>query len=144
MPSVVLDVNVIVAGFFQGKGAAVAIARHWERGDLNVAISIHIIDQVLEVWTRPFFATRAAEVDRALAVRLMQSAAELFEPDPSVRGVCDDGEDDLVLGTAVAAEADYLVTGDKGFLRIEQYRGVWIVSAAEFLVLIRQELEPDT
>jgi len=42
----------------------------------------------------------------------------------------------LVLGTAVAAGADYLVTGDAGLLRIGEFRGVQIVTAREFLVLI--------
>ena len=59
------------------------------------------------------------------------------EPDLSVSGVCDDTEDDLVLGTAVKANADYLVTGDKGLLQIGEYRGVLIVDAATFLVLVR-------
>jgi predicted nucleic acid-binding protein len=42
----------------------------------------------------------------------------------------------MVLGTAVAAGADYLVTGDAGLLAIGEYRGVRIVSAREFLLLI--------
>lgn len=44
-----------------------------------------------------------------------------------------DLEDDLVLGTAVAAHADFLVTGDKGLLAIGGYRGVRIVTAEQFL-----------
>lgn len=116
-----------------------AIARHWEVGNLDVAISNHIIGQVLDVWTRPYFATRSAEIDRALAVKLMRSAARLVEPDVSVSGVCDDAEDDLVLGTAVTANANYLVTGDKGLRQVSEYRGVRVDGATEFLDLIRNE-----
>ena len=54
----------------------------------------------------------------------MRTDALVVEPDPSVSGVCDDAEDDHVLGTAVAANADYLVTGDRGLLRVGEYRGV--------------------
>lgn len=144
MSSVVLDVNIIVSGFLRGRGAAVTIARRWELGDLDVAISNHIIGQVLDVWTRPYFAARSAEIDRASAVKLMRSAARLVEPDRSVRGVCDDEEDDLVLGPAVAAGAGYLVTGDKGFQQIGEYRGVRIVGAGEFLALVRRDPDPDT
>lgn len=136
-----MDVNIIVSGFLRGKGAAVAIARHWELGNLDVAISDHIIGQVLDVWTRPYFAARSAEIDRALAVKLMRSTARLVETDASVSGVCDDAEDDLVLGTAVTAEAEFLVTGDNGLLGVGAYRGVRIVGAAEFLGLIREECE---
>lgn len=144
MARVVLDVNIIVSGFFRGKGAAVAIAKHWEDGNVDVAISDHIIDRVVEVWTRPFFAARSASIDRALGVKLMRTAASIVEPDPSVSGVCDDDEDDLVLGTAVKANADYLVTGDKGLLRIGAYRGVRIVDASEFLDLIHPGVTPES
>lgn len=140
MPSVVLDVNIIVSGFFRGKGSAVAIAGHWEHGNLDVALSDHIISQVLDVCPRPFFAARSAEIDRQLVLKLMRADALVVEPDPSVSGVCDDAEDDLVLGTVVAANADYLVMGDKGLLQVGEYRGVRIVDAAGFLKLIHDEL----
>lgn len=38
-----------------------------------------------------------------------------------------------MLGTAVKANAGFLVTGDKGLLRIGEYRGMRIVSATTFL-----------
>ena len=56
MPSAVLDVNIIVSGFFRGKGSAVTIAGHWEQGNLDVGLSDHIVSQVIDVWRRPFFA----------------------------------------------------------------------------------------
>jgi predicted nucleic acid-binding protein len=68
-----------------------------------------------------------------------QAYAEPFTPDPSVSGVAPDDEDDLVLGTAVAAEADFLVTGDKGFLAVREFRGVRIVTADEFLAELEKE-----
>jgi predicted nucleic acid-binding protein len=55
------------------------------------------------------------------------------DPDPSVRGVAADLEDDLVLGTAIAANADFLVTGDKAMLALEEHQGVRIVTAERFL-----------
>lgn len=39
----------------------------------------------------------------------------------------------MVLGTAVAAGADYLVTGDQGLLAVGEYNGVRIVTARQFL-----------
>lgn len=57
-------------------------------------------------------------------------------PAPSVRGIAPDAEDDLVLGTAVKAEADFLVTGDRGLLAIGEYRGLRIVTADAFLTIL--------
>ena len=46
-------------------------------------------------------------------------------------GVAPDREDDLVLGTAFAATADFLVTEDNGLHALEAYRGARIVTAGE-------------
>lgn len=53
MAIVVLDVNIIVSGFLRGKGAAVTIASLWEHGELKLAVSDHIINQVSRVWEQP-------------------------------------------------------------------------------------------
>ena len=42
-------------------------------------------------------------------------------------------EDDLVLATAVSAQADYLVTGDRQLLALGTYQGVRNVRAREFI-----------
>lgn len=47
--------------------------------------------------------------------------------------VSEDPADNYVLATAVAGEADYLVTGDHHLLALRSHHRVKIVSAAEFL-----------
>jgi len=44
-----------------------------------------------------------------------------------------DPEDDKFLSCAVSGEATYLVTGDKGLLSLEQYRGLRIMGVREFI-----------
>ena len=133
---VVLDVNIIVSGFLKGDGAPASIAKLWEQQRIVVAISERMIETALYVWKQPYFAKRASDVDVNLAVSLMKEQAELVIPDPSVTGVADDDEDDQVLGAAVSAGADFLVTGDRGLLVIGAYRGIRIVTAREFLTLL--------
>lgn len=66
----------------------------------------------------------------------VSALAALVTPADDVHGVAEDDEDDLVLATAVAANADYLVTGDKYLLRIGEFRGIPIVFPREFLDLM--------
>ena len=49
-----------------------------------------------------------------------------------VRRVCRDAEDDPILGTAVAARCDLLVTGDKDLLELGDYQTIPIVSPRGF------------
>ena len=59
-----------------------------------------------------------------------------------VHGIATHPEDELVLATAVSAQADYLVTGDSQLQKLAAYQGVTIVSRREFLdVLVRLQAD---
>lgn len=42
-------------------------------------------------------------------------------------------EDDLILATAASANADYLITGDRGLQQLGTYAGTKILSPRQFL-----------
>jgi uncharacterized protein len=46
--------------------------------------------------------------------------------------VCRDADDDLILGTALAANADCLITGDKDLLVLQQFQGIDILRPGDF------------
>jgi len=68
----------------------------------------------------------------------VSALADIVTPADDVHSVAEDDEDELVLATAVAARADYLVTGDKYLLRISEFRGIPIVSPREFLDILQE------
>ena len=43
--------------------------------------------------------------------------------------VLDDSDDDMVLATAVAANADMLVSGDSHLLAVGEFRGIPVITA---------------
>jgi predicted nucleic acid-binding protein len=52
--------------------------------------------------------------------------------------VIGDPSDDLVLDCAVAASAQYLVTGDAHLLRLQTYQQVTIISPQDFLQMLER------
>jgi putative PIN family toxin of toxin-antitoxin system len=132
----VLDANVIVSGFAANSGTPAALIERWVIGEFVLVLSEHILDGAARAWGNPYYATRYTAGQAQETLSLLRRSAQLVIPEPSVHGVADDTEDDLVLGTAVAAEADYLVTGDKGLQRIGTYRGIPILSPRDFLSLL--------
>ncbi len=54
-----------------------------------------------------------------------------------VHGVATHPEDDLILATAVSAQADYLVTGDRQLQKLSSYQGVNILSPRSFLEVLQ-------
>ena len=62
-----------------------------------------------------------------------QRRARLVVPLPLSARVCRDPDDDLVLATALAAEVDVIITGDKDLLTLKTNGGVRIRSPRQFM-----------
>ena len=61
--------------------------------------------------------------------------AALMRPTPTPR-IAPDPDDDVVIGTALAAKADLVVTGDKPLLSVAEYEDVRIVGVSQALLII--------
>ena len=65
---------------------------------------------------------------------LLTESAILVFPSDRATGATTDPDDEMILECAQAAEADYIVSGDKKhLLALRQFRGIPIVSPADFL-----------
>jgi putative PIN family toxin of toxin-antitoxin system len=132
----VLDANVIVSGFPRRGGVPSQLIDRWLDKEFRLIVSEHILDGVTRAWNRPWFRDRFSrrEVERALAV--LRAEGTVVIPVPDVRGVTVDAEDDLVLATAIAGSADFLVTGDRRFRAIDKYESITIRTPREFLTIL--------
>ena len=132
---VVLDTNVIVSGLnFPGNERMVLELAL--RGRFELFLSWFILGEVSGVLTRKF----GWDQERAVrAISVLQDAATIVEP-PRLAEVIEGGHpDNRVLECAVAANADYLVTGDRRhLLPIEEHRGARIVNSPRFLSMLNQ------
>lgn len=63
------------------------------------------------------------------------SATTLMEPIPVPRLVSDP-DDDVIVGTAIAAKADSIVTGYHALVALAEYRGIRIITAKEALGIL--------
>ena len=70
-------------------------------------------------------------IDRYVALTAMVHPA-------SVPRIVSDPDDDVVIGTALAAQADLIVTGDRDLLTLQEYEGIRIVNAATAVTLLEQ------
>lgn len=77
--------------------------------DTNVVLSA-LLDELAEVLTRPSATRRLAVIGRT---------------------VPDDADDDQVIAAAIAAGADWIVSGDADLLSMGSYQGIPIITAAQ-------------
>ncbi len=70
--------------------------------------------------------------------------AVIVDPEPVERGACRHRKDLPVLGTAVAGDADCLVTGDNDLLVLKSFRGIRIIRPVDFWSFEKEGAAPET
>ncbi len=116
---VVLDTNVLVSGLAYPKSIPGRILDAWKQGGIGVVLSRYILDEMVRVLPKLKRIRLSAAEIRDLADSLMLMA-EVVEPDEKIEQRLRDKADRAVLGTLRAAQADYLVTGDKDLLALAE------------------------
>jgi len=128
---VVLDTNVVVSALLF-KTALSKIIALWQRGAIIPAISKDTFQELQTVLAYPKFALTPDEI-RAMLEGEILPFFEVIEVREDVKGICADSADDKFLACALAASADYLVSGDKAVTELKQYKSVKIIKPSEFL-----------
>ena len=122
-----------------GTGARVSYGLRCNKGLIELFTSEALIAELRDVLSRPKCAKRILETgyfaERLL--NLYSNLASLVDP-VAVPRLAPDPNDDVVIGTALAARASYVVTGDRTLLSVAEYEGVRIISVSEALDAVAQ------
>jgi putative PIN family toxin of toxin-antitoxin system len=132
---VVLDTNVIVSGVFW-TGLPVVVLNAAIIGQFEAFTSEELLYELEDVVSRRKFNGRTIQVP-ALANRpIVSGIREFFQVLPgatSSRIVPNDPDDDAVIACAVAARADYIISGDAHLLSVGAYQGIPICTVEHFV-----------
>jgi len=131
-----LDVNVLASGFPTDAGTPAQLIDRWTELAYELVISEHILEGLSRTWQKPYYQRRYSPERVQESISLLRTAASMVAPVSTVRGIAEDEEDDLVLGTAVAGNARFLVTGDKYLQELGHYQCITILSPRQFLDLL--------
>jgi putative PIN family toxin of toxin-antitoxin system len=127
---VVLDTNVLVSGIAYPASIPGRILAAWRQGAIEVVLSHYLLDELARVLPRLNHRLQWEAADFADFIDSLAIQAEIVEPEKLDAGAARDADDVPVLGTLLAAKADYLITGDDDLLALEgRYP---IVAPAEF------------
>jgi putative PIN family toxin of toxin-antitoxin system len=128
----VFDTNVLVAAF-AAEGVCAALLRRARIGDFRLVLCPVIIQEFQRVLRRKLAAS-PDEVRDALG--LLEEAGELVMPEPgAMPRMCRDRADDAILACALAARAEFLVTGDNDLLGLRTFQRIRIVRPRDFEAL---------
>lgn len=132
----VLDTNVVASAVLWG-GMPRLLLQAGREKCVALYTSAPLLAELTDILGRRKFDKKIAAstltvdqiVDRYAALTAM------VRPTPTPR-ITPDPDDDVVIGTALAAMADLIVTGDKPLLSVAEYQSLRIVSVARALQII--------
>jgi uncharacterized protein len=131
---IVVDTNIFVSGWLWG-GIPARLFRLARTRQLIICASEPILAELENTLNKQKLHARLQSLSFTIN-GLMSGTRELVEIYPiSTINVPElrDANDNMILGTAIAAGADVIVTGDLDLLVLQEYEGIPIVMAREFL-----------
>ena len=131
---VVLDTNVLISALAFPGSKPDQVLERVRRRETDLFISSFILGELERVLARKFRHTTAEVRQRVAAIRRM---ATLVEPGERIHLVEAMDDDNRNLECAVAARADYLVTGDREhLLPLRSVQGIPIITPAALIELL--------
>jgi uncharacterized protein len=134
---VVFDSGIWISSFLFGGTPRFALVRGVEID--RIAICSRVEAEIVDILERKFRKEPAAIGD--LLQPFLRDAVRI-EITGEVAGACRDPKDDFVLECAWKAGAELIVTGDKDLLTLGEFRGIRILTARQYLDLLREPGTP--
>ena len=131
---IVLDANVVIAAF-ASRGLCESILELCFHSH-EIVLSQELLDEILRNLRQKIKLSGGIveEIDN-----LLREHSSIVSPIPLAADLCRDPDDVKILGLAVAANADCIVTGDKDLLVLKQFQGVPIVTPRSFSNILHGE-----
>lgn len=137
---VVVDTNTLISALlWQGTPYRLLMALR-ETPSVALFTSPALLAELADVLARPHLASRLLKIN-ASPENLLADIVRAFQvvrAQPLPQPVCRDPDDDEVLACALAAKADFVVSGDDDLLVLQAHEGVAILSAAQAIMQLEQ------
>ena len=134
--SAVVDASVLVSAFLFPDSVPGRVLKAARQARFTLHLSPLLLDEtryaLLSTRLRDIYGHSEAAVI-GWCTELEGIGRLLAAPPPDIGPVCRDPNDDHVIATAVAVNAEVIVTGDKDLLALNRYKSIRIVTARAFL-----------
>ena len=134
IPKVVIDTNIYISAIFWG-GKPREVIDLGRDENMLIFTSSDIEREITEKLRTKF---RLDEEETNQIISDFSTFTIPVKITKQTQAVLDDPDDDKFIECAVFCGADFIISGDQHLLRIKEYEGIKILTAAEFLPLILQ------
>ena len=135
---IVLDTNIFVSALIQSRGPSASLVDAWLDETFELVTSIDQLLELRDVLGRPSIQKRITSVEAEKLLDLIEAVAIVLRSVPSDVDLSPDPDDNPILATAIAGEADFIVSGDKGhMLTLRKVAAIPIITAREAINVIQ-------
>jgi putative PIN family toxin of toxin-antitoxin system len=131
---VVFDTNIYISAFAIPGGNAEDAYLEAVRGTFELFTSVAILTETARVLQTKFDWTAEKARD---AVQAISATATVLRPRPSLH-LLKDEPDNRILECALAAQAEWIVSGDRHLLMLKKHGHITIVSLSDFLSTLQK------
>jgi len=124
---IVLDANVVIAAFAT-RGLCESILELCLHSH-DLVLCEDLLDEILRNLKQKINLPEVIVKDIG---KLLRENARIVSPIPLAADICRDPDDVKILGLAISAHADCIVTGDKDLLILEKFQGIPILTPRSF------------
>ena len=128
----VVDTNVFISSFLNPKGTPRKVISLWKTGEIIICLSAEILEEYIEVLIRMGLKDEP-ETGELLELFRKRINIDFVAIDQDIKLIASDPDDDKFIECAVNAGAEVIITGDRHLKDLKQYKGIDILSPAEFI-----------
>ena len=136
---IVLDTNIFVSALISGEGSPGQVLAAVRRERITLVTSTFQIEELRRVLARDRLKPHIRPEEADDLLYHLEAVGMVMSELPDI-GLSPDPKDNPILATAVAGEAELIVSGDKGdMLALGQVEGIPIVNAREAISLLQRQ-----
>ena len=140
MTRVVLDTNLLVSYLITHRPPiATLIDHHLLRQHFILVTAPELLAELDRVLAYSKLQRYYSEENRTQFVALIMAVSEVVDLPEAIPRIGQDPDDDRVIACAVAGAAELIISGDHDLLALQRVRGIAILTAAQFLEMLKLE-----
>lgn len=131
---VILDVNIWISALLW-RGVPGQILDLADRQEIAIFVSDEILQELGETLSKPKLQDKIKflKTNKIALIQVVQQLSERCSLNPLDVPDLRDPDDTIILATALAADADVIITGDLDLLSLNKFRDIPILNPTDFL-----------
>lgn len=131
----VVDTNVLISALGWDRSEYFLIKKVFQE-EITLYMSPQMFEEFIRVSQRKKFGFSHDEIEEFITSLI--EICEMVIPQQRINVIQEDPADNIFLECAIEAKVDYIISGDRHLLKLNEFQGIPIINASRFLKLMNE------